>query len=117
VPVGGSAELERAVTFVTAAAGAFDADDPIRLHLLLDGDVSAADAVARVRPILAATGRPLESTVAVRIERVTDLAVWRSDCEAELRLVIAAGHERDALDGLRPVAARALGALIEQVVR
>ncbi len=117
VPVGGSAELERAVTFLTAAAGAFDAGDPIRLHVLLDGDVSPADAVARVRPVLAATGRPLEATVAVRIERVTDLSAWRSSCDPALRLVVAAGHERAALGGLRPIGARALAALIGDGVR
>ncbi|HEX3469198.1 MAG TPA: hypothetical protein VHT05_14050 [Candidatus Elarobacter sp.] len=113
LPVAGIAELELAVTFLTAAAGAFGAGDPVRLHVLLDGDVSPADAVARVRPVLAATGRPLESTVAVRIERVEDLAAWRSACEDEQQLVVAAGHERDALDGVRPIAARALGRLIE----
>lgn len=113
LPVAGVAELELAITFLTAAAGAFGADDPIRLHVLLDGDVSPADAVARVRPVLAATGRPLESTVAVQIERVGDLAAWRSACEGDRQLVVAAGHERDALDGVRPVAARALGRLIE----
>jgi hypothetical protein len=116
VPVGGAAELERAVAFLAAAADVFDAGDPIQVHLLLDGDVSAADAVARVRPVLAAAGRPLDQTIAVRIERVADLTAWRSGCEAEQRVVVAAGHERDALDGLHPVAARALGALLEPAV-
>ena len=116
VPVAGAAELERAVAFLTAAAAVFDAGDPIQVHVLLDGDVSAADAVARMRPVLAAAGRPLDQTIAVRIERVADLTAWRSGCEAEQRVVVAAGHERDALDGLRPVAARALGDLLEPAV-
>jgi hypothetical protein len=117
VAVGGGAELDHAAAFLAAAAGVFDAGDPIRLHLLLDGDVSPADAAARVRPVLAAAGRPLDATVAVRIERVTDLTAWRSGCEHELRLVVAAGHERDALNGLRLVAAGALGDLLEPAVR
>ena len=113
VPVAGAAELDRAVAFLAAVAAVFDAGDPIRVHLLLDGDVSPADAVARVRPVLAAAGRPLDETVAVRIERVADLSVWRSNCEAGQRVVVAAGYERDALDGLRAVDARALGDLLE----
>jgi hypothetical protein len=116
VPVAGAAELDRAVAFLTVAAGVFDAGDPIQVHVLLDGDVSPADAVARMRPVLAAAGRPLDETIAVRIERVVDLTAWRSGCEAGRRVVVAAGHERDALDGLRPVAARALGDLLEPAV-
>jgi hypothetical protein len=117
VAVASAAELERAVTFLATAAAVFDAADPIRLHLLLDGEVEPAEAVARVRPVLAAAGRPLDETIAVRVERVADLAAWRAHCEFELRLVVATGHERDAFDGLRPVAARALGELLAPAAR
>jgi hypothetical protein len=113
VPVADAAELDRAVALLAVAAGVFDAGDPIRMHLLLDGDVSPADAVARVRPVLAASGRPLDETIAVRIERVADLAAWRSDCASVQRVVVAAGHQRDALEGLRAVGGRALAELLE----
>ncbi|HEV2643967.1 MAG TPA: hypothetical protein VGT98_14740, partial [Candidatus Elarobacter sp.] len=70
VPVAGAAELERAAVFLAAAADAFDAAAPVRLHVVLDGDVAPADAVARIRPALAASGKAMDDTVAVRVERV-----------------------------------------------
>jgi len=115
IPVAGAAELERAVAFLTAAADVFDAGDPIQVHVLLDGDVSAADAVARMRPVLARRGgaRP-DDRGAHRARRRPDGVAF--GLRGEQRVVVAAGHERDALDGLRPVAARALGDLLEPAV-
>jgi hypothetical protein len=118
VPVGTVAELEHAAVFLGAAAAAFGADDPVRVHLVLDGDVAPADAVARVRPVLAASGRPFEATVAVRIERVADLVAWRTAGEAaDQRIVVASGHERAAFDGLRSIGTRSLRDLLEPVLR
>ena len=117
IPIADAAELERAAIVLSAAARAFDAAAPVRVHLLLDGELVPADAVARVRPILAAGGRPMDETVAVRVERVADLAVWRAALDPEVRVVVAAGHERDALAGLRSVTAAALRDLLEPVVR
>jgi hypothetical protein len=117
IPVAGAAELERAAIVLSAAARAFDASVPVRVHLLLDGELAPADAVARVRPILAAGGRPMDETVAVRVERVADLAAWRAALEPDVRVVVAAGHEREALAGLRSVAAAALRELLEPAVR
>src|SRR5665213_3060154 len=67
--VADSFELERAAAFLGAAAAAFDAAAPVRVHLLLDGTVSAAEAVARIRPDAPSTGRRMEETLAVRVER------------------------------------------------
>jgi len=117
VPVACAAELERAAMFLTAAANAFDAAAPVRLHVVLDGDVAPADAVARIRPALAACGKGLEATVAVRIERVTDLAAWRAGIDPGVRIVVATGHERDALAGLTVVPPAALRDLLEPVLR
>ncbi len=116
VPVAGAAELKRAATFVSAAARAFDAGAPVRLHVVLDGDVAPADAVARIRPALAASGKPMDETVAVRVERVADLAAWRAGLEPGVRVVVAAGHERDALAGLAAVSAAALRELLEPAI-
>jgi GT2 family glycosyltransferase len=113
VPVAGPAELERAAIFLTAAARAFDAGSPVRVHLLLDGTVTPAEAVARVRPVLAASGKPMDDTVAVRIERVADLAVWRAAVEPGMRVVVAAGHERDGLTVTHTVTAQALPDLLK----
>ncbi len=89
--VGGAEELERAAVFLAAAARAFDAAAPVRVHLLLDGSVEPAAVAARVRPVLAAGGRPLDETLAVRIERAADLAAWRGALDPAVR---AGGRRR-----------------------
>ena len=117
VPVGGPAELERAAVFLAAAARAFDARSPVRVHLLLDGTVAPAEAVARVRPVLAAGGTSMDDTVSVRIERAADLAAWRSSIEPGVRVLVAAGHERAALGPLSTATPNALAGLLEPVAR
>ena len=118
VPVADVAELERAAVFVAAATRAFDANSPVRVDILLDGDVAPADVAARLRPILAASGKPLEETLAVRVERSADLAAWRCGSESGgVRPTIAAGHERAALAGLESVTAAVLPELLEAVAR
>ena len=117
LPVGNAAELERAAAFLAAAATAFDANAPVRLHVVLDGDVAPADAVARIRPALAAGGKTLDATVVVRVERVADVGAWRAALDPQVRVVVAAGHERAALAGLPTVPASALRDLLELVLR
>jgi GT2 family glycosyltransferase len=117
VAVANDAELRRAVRFLGAAARAFDASAPVRVHLLLDGSVAPPDVAARVRPVLAASGRAMDETVTVRVERVGDLDAWRASAEASGRLVVAAGHERVALAGIRVVDANALRDLFVAVPR
>lgn len=117
VPVASGAELERAVRFIASAARAFDARSPVRLHVVLDGDVSPADVVTRIRPVLAAGGMPMDDSVAVRVERITEIAAWRAALGPSVRLVVAAGHERDALAGLTAVSAAALSDLLEPALR
>jgi len=117
VPVAGGAELERAVLFIASAARAFGADAPVRLHVVLDGDVSPADVVTRIRPVLSANGTAMDDTVAVRVERVADLAAWRAGLDPGARVLVAAGHERDALSGLIAIPAAALCDLLEPALR
>jgi GT2 family glycosyltransferase len=117
VPVATATELERAAIFLTAAAKAFDASAPVRLHVLLDGDVAPADAVARIRPALAGGGKPMDETVAVRVERAADLRAWRAALDPGARVVVAAGHERAALADLTAVPAAALRELAEPALR
>jgi hypothetical protein len=117
VAVANDAELQRAVRFLDAAARAFDASAPVRVHLLLDGAVAPPEVAARVRPVLAASGRAMDQTVAVRVERVDGLDAWRASAEAAGRVVVAAGHERDALAGIRVVDAHALRELFVTVPR
>jgi hypothetical protein len=115
VPVAVPAELERAAAFLAAAAAAFDAGSPVRVDVLLDGTVSAADAVARVRPVLAASGKPLDATLAVRIEARADLDLWLAALGSGVLVLRAEGHDRDALAGLTAVDARSLAALVAPV--
>jgi hypothetical protein len=117
VPVASLAELERAEVFLAAAAATFDAASPVRVHLLLDGTVTPAEAVARVRPVLAASGKPMDQTLAVRIERPTDLSAWLDAAEPGVCVLRAAGHDREALAGLDAVEPRALPRLLEPVSR
>ncbi|HYW52680.1 MAG TPA: hypothetical protein VE826_01855 [Dongiaceae bacterium] len=115
LPVAGAAELDRAATFLAATARAFDARSPVRVDVLLDGAVTPAEAAARVRPVLAACGKPMDTTLAVRIERAHDLAAWRAAADPQLRLLVAAGHERDALAGLAAAEPRSLSELLHPV--
>ncbi len=114
LPLAGPAELEAALAFLGAAARAFDARDPVRVHLLLDGALAGADVAARVRPVLLGSGRPLDQTLAVRIERAADLAAWRAAQDRAVRIVVAAGHRRPALADLAAVTGPALAGLLER---
>ena len=115
IAVGGAAELEHAATLLAAAASAFDASSPVRVHVLLDGTAGAADVAARIRPILAASGKPMDATVTVRVERADDLRAWRAALEAGVRLVVGAGHERAAFAGLTSITSRELRGLLRPV--
>jgi hypothetical protein len=113
LPVADAAELERALPYLAAAAAAFSVADPVRVYVVLDGELPNAAAAARIRTVLAAGGRSLAESVTVRLERSADLVGWRERLDPELRLVIAAGHERTALGGLAPLTASALGTLLQ----
>jgi hypothetical protein len=112
VPIGDAAELERALPYLASAAAAFSVDDPVRVYVVLDGELPNAAATARIRAVLVAGGRPLIQSVTVRVERSADLAEWRERIDPSVRLVIAAGHQRTALADLDPLAASALGTLL-----
>ena len=60
VAVRDEAELDAAAAFLGAAAAAFDARSPVRVHLVLDGAIAPARAAARIRPVLASSGSPLK---------------------------------------------------------
>jgi hypothetical protein len=115
VPIASSEELDRAVEFVAAAATVFDARAPIRVYLALDGAVRGSEAAARLRPVLTARGLALDQTVAVRVERVDDLAAWRAQFAANVRFVAAAGFDRAALADEPTVNAKALRSLLAEV--
>ena len=112
VPVSGAAELERAAVFVAAANAVFDASSPVRVHVIIEGALSGAEVAARLRPVLAGGGKPLDASVSVRMERSTDLAAWRAAIEPSTRVVVASGHERPQLDGITAITPRELPRLV-----
>jgi len=117
VPVADAVELERAIELLAVAAAAFDSRSAVRVHVLLDGAVTAAEAVARLRPVLAARGLPLDQTIGVQVERITDLAAWREAFEPGVSAVVAAGHARPPLDGLPTLTAASVATLLTPVIR
>jgi hypothetical protein len=112
LPIAGDRELEHAERFLRAAIAQLDSADPVEIVVLLDGDVAIGDVAARVRALLAADPRPLERTANVRVERV-DVERWSPPPQA--RVVVVAGHEREALSSAERVDASGLSALKEKV--
>lgn len=115
VAISDALELERAEIFLAGAAKHLDATLPVRVHIVIDGPIATNDVLARVRSVLARTGRPMEQTVAVRVERCDDLDAWTGATTTELRVLVAAGHARPAFAGLPSIAAHALAELFRPV--
>jgi hypothetical protein len=115
VPVADAVELESAAIFLTAAAARFDVRSPVRIDVVLDGPVTTGEAVGRIRAVLAQSGRPIDDTIAVRLERTGDLAAWLAALDDELRVFAAASPARAALARLPVIAPHALGDLLQTV--
>jgi hypothetical protein len=113
VPLADEGELERALGYVSALAARFDARTPLRADILVDGELQLPLVAARVRVALVAGGRPVADAVAVRIDRVHDLRAWREQVAPDVRLVVAAGHQRDALADVETCTADELDALVQ----
>jgi hypothetical protein len=112
VPIADALEVETAAAFLAAAAARFDARSPVRVDIVLDGPVTMAEVVARIRAVLAQSGRPIEETLAVRIERTADLTAWVAGLEPQLRVFVAASHVRPTLAATPVMSAHALGTLL-----
>lgn len=115
LPVASATELERVATIVAAAALVYGVDAPVRLHVLLDGEIDPAAAAARLRPVLIESGRPMASTVAVRVERQTDLTAWLASLDAGTRIVAVAELQRDGLSDVSRIGAHAIARVLEEV--
>jgi hypothetical protein len=113
VPVASASDLEHATAIVAAAARAYDVRDPLRLHVLLDGEVDVASAAARLRPVLAESGRPMETTVNVRVERQRDLAAWRAALRAETRVIAVHELRREALRDVPHIALHGIARVLK----
>ena len=113
LPVASASELERAATIVAAASRVYDVRAPLRLHVLLDGVIEPAAAAARLRPVLAESGRTMASTVAVRVERQADLTAWRAALEGTTRVVTVSDLRREALADVPQLATHSIARVLE----
>jgi hypothetical protein len=112
VPVADEGEFERALAYVSALATRFDARTPLCAEILVDGDLQLPLLAARLRVALVAGGRAVADAVAVRIERVHDLRAWRDTVPADVQLVVAAGHRREAFADVDARSADTLDAFV-----
>jgi hypothetical protein len=100
VPIADDAEWGTVRPLVAALAAAFTIDDPLEVAIGLDGGFDVRRAARAVQDTLAAAPVPLERTLNVRIEPLTDLAAWRNAAAAPIRL---SATTRAALADLRAV--------------
>jgi GT2 family glycosyltransferase len=117
VPAANEAELERAALFTAEVARKTAAGAALRVHVLLDGDVGAAAAAARLRRVLIERGTPLADSLRVTIERTVDLATWRAAQAADTRFAAARGSDRAAFADLPQLHAGAAIAAAREAVR
>lgn len=91
-------------------AAAFRVNDALELAIGLDGALGLQTVVAGLREVLVASNVPMDETITVNVDVVTDIAAWRDAGEKNVRLAIS---EREALRGLPAVAgAAAIRALL-----
>jgi hypothetical protein len=100
IPIADDAEWETVRATVAALAASFTVDDPPEIAIGLDGAFDVQRAARAVHEALAAAPVPMERTLNVRIEPVSDLAAWRDAAVAPVRLHATT---RDALAELRAV--------------
>ena len=117
IPAANAAELERAALLVAELARKLAADAPLRVHVLLDGDVPAAAAAARLRRVLIERDTALANTLRVTIERTADLAAWRAAQATSTRFAVARDAARAAFADLPHMHAGAVTAALRETVR
>jgi len=108
VPIADEAEWGTVRATVAAIATSFTLDDAVEIAIGLDGSFDVHRAARAIHEILAGATVPLERTLNVRIEPVTDLAAWRDTAAAPLRLsetTRAPLAELRAVDGVLAVRA------------
>jgi hypothetical protein len=101
VPIGSDAEWTAAEPALFAFAQAFRTVDPVDIVVGLDGGYALATVVTRLRDLLARAMVPIEESVNIRVEPVSDLGAWRDAAEPVVRL---AACERSELAGVAAVA-------------
>lgn len=94
VPLKNEAEWLAARPLLADLAQSFRAADPVEVAIGLDGEFGLQTALAQLRELLTETNVPMEQTLNVKIDFVSDVAVWRDEAVPHVR---AAGAEREAL--------------------
>ena len=98
LPLGTEGEWAQARPLLVELAAAFRVHDPLEIAIGLDGTFGLQTALAAIRELLLASNVPMEETLNVSIDFVSDMAAWR-DAD-ERRNVRVAGLERDAFAAL-----------------
>jgi hypothetical protein len=101
VPIGSDAEWAAAEPALLAFAHALRIVDPVDIVVGLDGGYALATVVTRLRDLLARVAVPMEESMNIRVEPVSDIGAWRDAGEPVVRLVAC---ERAELAGVAAVA-------------
>lgn len=102
LPLGDESEWLRARPLLVEFATAFRADDPLEVAIGLDGSFGLQTALAAIRELLLASQIPMEETLNISIDFISDMAVWKD--ASERRSVRVSGIER-AVHGDLPAVA------------
>jgi len=94
VPLGDEGEWQRARPLLVELAAAFRAGDSLEVAIGLDGSFGLQTALSAIRELLLASKIPMEETLNISIDFVSDMAVWRD--ASDRRSVRVAGVEREA---------------------
>jgi len=97
VPVASEAEWAELEPALEALTQVLRAGDPVDIAIGLDGTFSVGSTVAALRELLVRSGIPMEETVNVLVEPVTDVAAWRDAHARNVRLALTVRDELAAV--------------------
>lgn len=101
-PLGDEDEWQRARPLLLALATEFRVDDPLEVAVGLDGTFELQAALAALRELLLTTAVPMDRTLNVSVDFVSDIETWRDAGSNNVRVP---GLDREALRELPPVEA------------
>lgn len=114
LPLGDEGEWLRARPLLVELASAFRVRDPLEVAIGLDGSFGLQAALSAIRELLLASNIPMEETLNISIDFVSDMGAWKD--AGDRRSVRVNGIEREAHAELPAVAdANAVRALLERI--
>jgi hypothetical protein len=114
VPLGDEAEWQRVRPLLVELAAAFRTRDSLEVAIGLDGSFGLQTALAAIRELLLDSKIPMEETLNISIDFVSDMTAWRD--ASDRRSVRVAGVEREAHSELPAIAGvKAVRALLDGI--